>query len=270
MSAEHLAVPDSPRLALLVLGGSSGRVEAERAEVLAAHGIAALAVPWFGADGLPPSPRRVPLEVFGPHLARLAGLAPRVGVVGTSFGAEAALLLGVLYPGLSLVAALAPTAVAWQTPDTDDAGHPVRDAKWTWGGEPVAGMENVDQHVAGPFDEARSWNDASLAACQDLSPYAIPVERIRATVLLSAGGDDRVWDSARACRDIAGRRAAAGRATHAVSHPLAGHRAVLPGEGPAPDRPGFPRGGTPEADAQHGEAILASLLQLAPGREERR
>jgi hypothetical protein len=37
---------------------------------------------------------------------------------------------------------------------------------------------------------------------------------------------------------------------------------VLPGEEPAPDRPGFPRGGTPEADAEHGRATLDALLAL--------
>jgi hypothetical protein len=40
---------------LLVLSGSSG-VETQRADLLASHGIAALAVPWFGAHGLPPTP----------------------------------------------------------------------------------------------------------------------------------------------------------------------------------------------------------------------
>ena len=72
----------TPSLALMVLSGSSGRVEHQRARVLAAHGIAALAVPWFGVRGLPTTPRRVPLESLLPHLDRLADAAPRVGVAG--------------------------------------------------------------------------------------------------------------------------------------------------------------------------------------------
>ena len=231
--------------------------------MLASYGIAALAVPWFGAPGLPPSPRRVPLESIQAHLDELAAVAPRVGILGTSFGAEAALLVGVRDPRVSLVVALAPTSVAWETSDTDPDGHRVRDAKWTWQGASVPGVPYVDQHVSGPFDDARAWHDASLAACPDPSSFAIPVEEIAGSVLVSAGGDDRVWDSARSCDEIVARRSAAGLATTHVTHPRAGHRSVFPGETPAPDRPNFPRGGTPEADAEHGAAVLDAMLTLA-------
>jgi dienelactone hydrolase len=249
----------TPSLALLVLGGSSGRVEEHRARLLAGHGIAALAVPWFGAPGLPRTPRRVPLESFLPHLDRLADLAPRIGVLGTSFGAEAALLLGVRDPRIALVAALAPTSVVWQTPDLDDRDRPIDDAKWTWRGERVLGVPYVDR-AGRDFPDARSVHESSLAACPDPAAYAIPVEEITGEVLVSAGGDDRVWPAQRFSEEIVARRRAAGRDTTYVFHRDAGHRVVLPGEDPAPDRPGFPRGGTPEADAEHGRAVLAALL----------
>jgi pimeloyl-ACP methyl ester carboxylesterase len=245
-----------------VVSGSSGRVETERAEALAEYGVATLAVPWFGVPGLPASPRRVPLETFLPHLDRLAEVAPQVGMLGTSFGAEAALLLAAREPRLTLVAALAPTSVVWETSDQDAGGHPVRDAKWTWGGEPIPGVPCVDQHVAGPFADARSWHEASLAGCPDPAAYAIPVERFAGQLLVSAGGDDRVWPSARFCEEIVSRRRTAGLETTYVFHAEAGHRVVLPGEAAAPDRPGFPRGGTPEADAEHGAAVLRALLSL--------
>jgi hypothetical protein len=246
-------------LALLVLSGSSGRVEEERARVLAGHGIVARAVPWFGAPGLPETPRRVPLESLLPHLDRLASAAPRLGVLGTSFGAEAALLLALRDPRISLVAALAPPSVVWQSADLDDQGRPVDDAKWTWQGEPIAGVPYVDQ-TGGHFPDARTVHEASLAACPDPAAYALPVEEIAAEVLVSAGGDDRVWQSEAFCAEIVARRRSAGRETTYVLHRDAGHRVVLPGERPAPDRPGFPRGGTPAADAELGRAVLAALL----------
>jgi len=246
-----------------VLSGSSGRVETERAEALAEYGVAALAVPWFGAPGLPASPRRVPLETLLPHLDRLAEVTRRVGVLGTSFGAEAALLLAVREPRISLVAALAPTSFVWETADQDAGGHPIRDAKWTWRGEPIDGVPYADQHVVGPFADAREWHEASLAACSEPSRFAIPVERIQGRVLVSAGGDDRVWQAEAFCEQIVSRRDAAGLETTYVFHADAGHRVVLPGEAPAPERPGFPRGGTPEADAEHGTAVLRALLPLA-------
>ena len=262
MTVSRLVVPprnqaEPAAVGLLVLSGSSGRVLADRAELLGSAGVAALAVPWFGYDGLPASPRRVPLESLFTHVDRLAALVPRVGIIGTSFGAEAALLLAVRDPRISLVAALAPTSVVWETSDQED-GHPVRDAKWTWRGEPIPGVAYVD---GGEFEDARQWHEASLAACGDLTPYSIPVEEIAGDVLISSGGDDRVWQAERFCDQIVARRRAAGLRTTHVHHPAAGHQAVLPGEQPAPDRPGFPRGGTPEADAELGAELLRTLLQ---------
>ena len=254
-----LPASGTPDLALLVLSGSSGRVEERRARVLAEHGIAALAVPWFGVPGLPRTPRRVPLESLVPHLDRLSDAAPRVGVLGTSFGAEAALLLGVHEPRVALVAALAPTSVVSQTPDLDDRERPIDDAKWTWRGERVVGVPYVDQ-TGRDCPDARSIHEASLAVCPDPAAYTIPAEDIAGDVLVSAGGDDRVWPAQRFCEEIVARRRAAGRETTYVFHRDAGHRVVLPGEDPAPERPGFPRGGTPDADAEHGRAVLAALL----------
>ncbi len=123
-------------------------------------------------------------------------------------------------------------------------------------------MAYVDQTAGGDFPDARSVHEASLTACADPTAYAIPVEAIDADVLVSAGGDDRVWPSAEFAEEIVRRRRAAGRETTYVFHRDAGHRVVLPGEEPAPERPGFPRGGTPEADAEHGRATLAALLAL--------
>ena len=268
MTTLVLPVSATPSLALLVLGGSSGRVEEQRSEVLAGHGIAALAVPWFGAVGQPDTPRRVPLESLLPHLDRLASVAPRTGVLGTSFGAEAALLLGVRVPGISLVAALAPTSVVWQTGDLDDRGRPIDDAKWTWWGERIVGVPYVDQTAGGDFPDARTVHEASLASCPDPARFAIPVEDIAGEVLVSAGGDDRVWQAQLFSEEIVARRRGAARDTTYVFHRDAGHRVVLPGEDPAPDRPGFPRGGTPEADAEHGRAVLAALLALETGSVE--
>jgi len=264
IAGTDVAIPTdrAPGMALLVLSGSSGRVERRRAERLAAHGIAACAVPWFGAPGLPPTPRRVPLDAVADHLDRLVGVAPRIGVLGTSFGAEAALLLGTLDPRVEVVAALAPTAYVWETSDLDAGQHPVRDAKWTWQGEPLPGIGYVDQTAGGDWPDARTVHEASLAACPDPAACAVPVERIAGQVLVSAGGDDRVWPATDFAEAIVERRRAAGLDTTYVAHPEAGHRLVLPGEEPAPERPGFPRGGTPEADAELGRATLAALLDL--------
>jgi dienelactone hydrolase len=261
VTVSRLVVPESATCGLLILSGSSGRVLAERADVLSSYGVAALAVPWFGVEGLPASPRRVPLEALLPHLDQLASVVPRVGVMGTSFGAEAALLLAVRDPRISLVVALAPTSVAWETSDQDGDGPPGRDAKWTWGGTPILGVPYVDATIRGPFADAREWHEASLGACDDPDQFAIPVDRITGDVIVASGGDDRVWQAEQFCEEIVARRSAAGLMTTHVHHPGAGHQVVLPGEAPAPDRPGFPRGGSPTADAELGATVLEAVLQ---------
>ncbi|MFB7217427.1 hypothetical protein [Streptomyces sp. NPDC056227] len=92
---------------VLVLAGSSGRIEDERCRILAREGLTALSVRWFGGAGQPPGICEVPLETFvsATGLLRSRG-ARRIGVLGTSKGAEAALDLSVLHPGTDAVVAL--------------------------------------------------------------------------------------------------------------------------------------------------------------------
>ncbi|MET7368583.1 hypothetical protein ABZS61_22575 [Streptomyces sp. NPDC005566] len=99
---------------VLVLAGSSGRIDAERCRIRAREGLTALSVRWFGGPGQPPGICEVPLETFvsATGLLRSRG-ARRVGVLGLSKGAEAALHLSVLDPGTDAVVALSPTSLTW-------------------------------------------------------------------------------------------------------------------------------------------------------------
>ncbi len=92
MTTLHQPADRNGGTGVLVLSGSSGAVEDDRARLLAAHGATALALRWFGWPGQQPAPFEVPLETFVEALDRLAGECARLAVLGTSFGAEAALL----------------------------------------------------------------------------------------------------------------------------------------------------------------------------------
>lgn len=72
-----------------------------------------MAMPWFGAPGLPPGPWDVPLELFINALDALAPEVDQLAIAGSSFGAEASLLTGALDDRVDKVAAFAPSAVAW-------------------------------------------------------------------------------------------------------------------------------------------------------------
>ena len=77
---------------VLVLAGSSGRIDTARVDMLTARGVTALGLRWFGGEGLPPVPAQVPLEFFMEALDALADECDRLVTVGLSYGAEAALL----------------------------------------------------------------------------------------------------------------------------------------------------------------------------------
>lgn len=242
-----------------MLGGSSGRIDVARARLLAGHGALAESIRWFGGPGQQPGPFEVPLETFQQRVGRLARECDRVVLVGTSFGAEAALVTASLTPAVAAVAAFAPSDVVWAgvTPDGRQTSH------WSLCGEPIAFV---------PFDEAARprgdppsfvpvYEASRAARPAAVTHAAIAVERIP-RVLCVAGGDDQVWPSVAHAEAIRARRAAAGLATTVVVEPLAGHRAVLPGEPVVRAGQRMARGGSAEADRRLGAAAWPALLAL--------
>ncbi len=261
-----LQLPDGdPRCAVLVLAGSSGRVEADRVRLLADNGAAAASLRWFGGPGQPPGICEVPLETFTPLLDRLAGLHEHLAVVGTSKGAEAALLLAATDRRIRVVAALAPSAVVWANVGAglDGATVPYR-SSWTLAGEPLPFVpyDETWQPDAGSVPPSyRGLYEQSLRTfAREAEQAAIPAEHIEGEVLLAAGGDDQVWPSALFAEHIVARRALHGLPTRLVTHPAAGHRIPLPGEPPVEATPRLARGGRPDADAALGAATWHELL----------
>jgi uncharacterized protein len=253
-------VPSAPSgVGALVLAGSSGRVHAARAELLARHGVVAEAIRWFGGAGQHDGPWEIPLELFLGRVEELATWCERVVVVGTSFGAEAALLTGAHSPHASAVAAFAPSDVVWPgvRPDGSVTSH------WTLGGVPLPHVPLTETWEAdGEVPAYVGLYAASrLASPERVEAAAIPVERIEEVVLV-AGGDDQVWPSLGMARSIAERRAAQGLDTVVVSDPQAGHRAVLPGEPVVACGMRMRRGGTEEADRRLGALAWERLAPL--------
>lgn len=252
-----------PRAAVLVLHGSSGVLPVHRARVLADRGYAVLAPQWFGAPGLPPCISEVPLEGFDVHLDRLAELAVPLVVMGTSKGAEAALLLVTHRPDVDVVVALAPSAFVWEglTPTNEPVGR----SSWTRHGIPLPYVPHLDEADARPFASACEAHEVSLLQhAASVEAAAIRAEDIRADVVLAAGEDDPVWPSADAAERLARRRAAAGLETTVLTHPEAGHRVLLPGEPFVPADPSWPMGGTEAADRELGAAVLDALDRQLP------
>lgn len=253
---------------VLVLAGSSGRIDTARVDILASHGTTVLGVRWFGGQGLPDVPLQVQLENFIDALDLLSAECDRLVLMGLSYGAEAALLTATQDRRPAAVIALAPTDVAWEGQARRD-DDPVL-SKWTWLGMDVPFVP-LDRHwhpAAGkPAFVDLYLRSRELAGHAALEAAAIPVENISGEVLLVAGGDDKVWPSTLACRRIQDRRQKVGLPTTVIIDPAAGHPIVLPGEAPASlDRP-YQVGGDEDAPARLGQAAwphIARLLHIQP------
>ncbi|HZF04602.1 MAG TPA: acyl-CoA thioesterase, partial [Patescibacteria group bacterium] len=124
---------------VVVLAGSSGRVDVARAKLFAGLGAVCIALRYCGGERQPPGICEVPLEVFTRATDRLIEEGcERVAYVGTSKGAEAALLIATDDPRVRVVAAISPSSVVWANtgPGIDGVAWPQR-SSWTRGGVPL-------------------------------------------------------------------------------------------------------------------------------------
>ncbi|MGW7685434.1 acyl-CoA thioester hydrolase/BAAT C-terminal domain-containing protein [Kribbella sp. NPDC054772] len=236
---------------VLLLHGSSGAPDLDRARLLEAEGYDVLAPRWTVTH-------EVPLESF--PVGELADHNDRLVVMGSSWGAEAALLLGALDERVHAVVAFAPSAYVWGRNLEDGSQR----SAWTWRGEPLPFVP-FDLTWTPPADPPSYTGlyRQSVQVFEDAEQARIPVERIRDDVLLVAGGDDQVWPAVEFADEI--RRRRGDLPTRIVTVPEAGHRAVLPGEEPKTAGQRMARGGTDAADRALGALAWPEILRvLAP------
>lgn len=284
------ALPGAQRRpTLILLGGSEGGSAITRdAAHWASHGYAVLALPYYspprwGAFGpLPPELPGLPLRFFDIPVDRLEAARDwlaqqpevdptRIGVMGTSKGAEFALLAGVEMPWIRAIAAIVPTDVVWEGWGTD-ADAPATGASFAWKGQPYAHVRFHDMaaewsrvaqgqqmRLRRPHEEGRAKTSPG-----QLAKARIPVERIRAALLVAGGGDDQLWPSGDMAAAIAATRQQAGLATTALVFPEAGHPLGGTGTGPTThyNEGHSALGGTPEATARAQAATHAALRRF--------
>ncbi len=243
---------------VLVLNGSSGRLDEHTARLVAGTGAVAFAQRWFGQPGLPAEIRDVPLELFreGVDLLLSKGCS-RIALTGRSRGAEAALLVAANDERAKLVVAMSPSSVAWAGTGTD--GRP----SWMLGGKAVPFVSYDLSWWNEPHQglvEYREYHERSLRLNPQVAVRAhIAVERMRAELILVAGAADALWPSDTMARSIAQRLRDHGRACTVLIHPDAGHRILLPGE-TTPRSQLHAHGGSDQADAELGKAAWDAIV----------
>jgi dienelactone hydrolase len=213
-----LPAATTPRPAVLVVGGSEGGVPFDKAEWLASHGYAALALAYFRFEDLPQDLEAIPLEYFGSALTwmmKRPEIQPdHIGVMGTSRGGELALQLGSMYPEIKAVVAYVPANVRYPA----CCGGTAVPYAWTWHGQPLAFAGTRDTPGPGDFSNAE-----------------ISVENTSGPILMIGAEDDGVWESSRMVDAAAGRlkRAHFPHPVVVLKYPHAGHRAGSPEITPA-------------------------------------
>ena len=237
------------RAAILLIGGSEGGLgtgAARQARALQAQGFAVLQVAYFGYPGGPQALASVPLETFDRALAWLRARPEvdpaRIGVVGASKGAEAALLVATRHVAVKVVMAGMPSSVVW--PGISYSGETL--PSWTAAGKDVASLPYV---FGGDYQNIFGAYDNGLKALGEHADAVIPVERIGAPIMLVCGRADALWPSCPMAEQIVARLQA-----HHFAHPVqmlayadAGHAVFGPPVDPA--NPAFPTlgsvGGSP-------------------------
>lgn len=264
-----LIMPKNPGKVLptvIVVGGSDGGLNSAStaAQAFAEQGIAALAVGYFGMPGLPETLNRIPLEYFDAALQYIDASAQlsrnhcqKVAIIGSSRGAELALLLGANFAGYGPVMAVSPSSHVWGAVQDSNA------AAWTLNGQP---LNYVPRHSQPDYSAKRFVGREYFK--QDLQhPDAvtakIAVSSVQSELLLFAGADDQLWPSAQMTEAISAEFQQSGLQSRVTSviYPAAGH-VITPGlsanltEAALNNGQTLVLGGQPDANARAQQDIL--------------
>jgi len=228
--------------AILALGGSVGGLSAptnDFSKALQAKGYSVLHLSYFRAPGQNPRLELIPLEYFNTALAWLQRQpevdAGRLGIIGVSKGAEAALLVAVRHPELKVVIAALPSSVVWPGIVWEGTSGKIG-SSWSERGQPIPHMPHV------PYDAQKGGTMAenyavSLRAVKQHPEAVIPVERIAGRLLLVCGELDEISPTCPMSQQIQERLSEYRRpAATLLTYKDAGHRAFgvpLPPDHPA-------------------------------------
>ncbi len=258
---------------MIVLSGSGGGFDVDKAAVLSRHGFATFALSYFGLAPLPSWLHRIPLEYFEAALGWLGSQpeldARRIGIFAISRGAELALLLAATLPEkIRAIVACAPSSVVWAAGGADKSTGEIIPS-WTHKDAPIPfaplPLKGFMWRSAIPVVALKrpvlfvNLFRAALKNREAVERAAIPIENISAAILLVSGGDDHLWPATQMAHSLIARAKKQNR-TQPLEHleyPDAGHMLRYPylpttsrhSRNPHLRNARFSFGGSAEADA---------------------
>ncbi len=204
----HMAEPDdgSDRAVIIVMGGEQSILPGIKfAERFADYGITGLSVSLFGAEGLPDSPNRIPVDMFIPaveYLKEKKGIQ-HISIYGQSMGSIFAVLAAQYIGGFDNLIMVSPTHVPFEGTLKDKktmTGHSVA----TWNGEDIpfvtADFSKVKaaRYQRHPDAKCRvtgmwvayhkAYSDIARVDVAKLTPW-----KSEARIMLIAGDEDEAW-----------------------------------------------------------------------------
>lgn len=217
---------------VVLLHGSGGQPLRGTGAAIAGHGVAALAVQYFGRpDSLPDALSEVPVERVDQAADWLAERPSvdggRLALFGRSKGAELALSAAGRFDWPRALVLVAPTRYRWQA--LDRAETPT--GSWTADGDVLPFV---------PF-RAAPGKDGDLVVYRDtyagsveradpaeLDAARLPVDDVDPPTLLVSGGDDQMWPAGEAAATLANDLQTADVTVEHRHYPDAGHGISVP------------------------------------------
>lgn len=201
---EGILYPGSGRKdkVLIVMSGSNGGMSLTRQEAEFYHrnGIPALALALFRTKQTPKDLSRVPVEYVENALNWLKSQGyEKTGIDGTSKGSEMALLAASMFPDISCVIARVPSHfVSEGLTVKGKSKAPSGTSCWSYRGEelPYAPYRSRTFNMLKMLWEEKELHILTFNKDKDVSEEnLIPVEKIKAPVLLLSSKHDEVWPS---------------------------------------------------------------------------
>lgn len=249
------ASAEEPRPAILVLGGSEGGLASDvtrQAAALQERGYNALHLAYHNVPGKSAKLKNIPVEDFAKALdwlKRQEGVDPeRIGIIGYSKGAEAALLIATRYPGVKAIVAGMPTSVFWDGMSPESFAISNASSTWSEDGESVP---SLPYGLPGDGPGMLPVFNKGLARLDRHPDAIIPIEKFKGELLLVCGEADTLWPACPMSEQIISRaKSKGGPAVKLLRYADAGHgvMGIAVGEGDASIRMFAQLGGTAKSN----------------------